>query len=135
MFDRPTRTDLILRFSTPHPHKTLCHWHTQVYEPTITFHSIFFISSCSICMGMEKKEFSCHRQFKLQLKNQEVSFSFPTSLLNCVLCLNPTTKLCIPSSAENFNVTKISLHEYSHRHSKLNRKYTEGMFARLLKLE
>lgn len=98
MFERPTRTDLIyFKVLNPYPHKTLCHWYTQVYEPTIKFNSKFFISFCSICTGMEQREFSCHTQFELLLKNQEVSFSFPPPLLNCVLHLYPTKiKLCIP---------------------------------------
>lgn len=42
MFERPTRTDLIyFKALNPHPHKTLRHWDTQVYEPKIKFNSNF----------------------------------------------------------------------------------------------
>lgn len=113
MFERPTRTDLIyFKVLNPHPHKTPCHWHTQVYEPTIKFNSKVSFLFAAFAWIWRQREFSCHRQLELQLKNQEVSFSSLTPLLNCILCLYPTIKLCIPSSAENFNVTKISLHEY-----------------------
>lgn len=114
MFERPARTDLIyFKVLNPHPHKTLCHWHTQVYEPTIKFNS--FNSNFSFLFAAFAWEWSKGvqlSQFELQLKNQEVSFSFPTPLVNCILHLYPTIKLCIPSSAENSNVTKISLHGY-----------------------
>lgn len=112
MFERPARTDLIcFKVLKPHPYKTLCHWYTQVYKPTIKFNSNFSFLFAAFAWEWSR-DFSCHRQFKLQLQNQEVSFSFPTPLLNCILHLYPTIKLCIPSSAENFNVTKISSHEY-----------------------
>lgn len=38
MFERPARTDFIyFKVLNPHPYKTRCHWHTQVYKPTIKF--------------------------------------------------------------------------------------------------